>query len=249
MSAVHVAFDIPSVFRETTPGLDTQRAHAEVMAHADAQGGSDLPAERIDQMVAEYEKNSAMLAAAGVRYSATCFGQFDDEWSMGTLTIGMTPLAYRDTEIAVAGMTKIFAAKHGPNAEVSSLPLPCGLATLVIQQPTALRMPAEFTASGEDVPIDVAQLQAFIPVPQSAVPGAQTLVTVTFSTPSTDHWADYCELLVPFLQSLRFLPDGDAGQEPGDRDGATTRDGGAYAPVEVPAPLSATGGPALTSFG
>ncbi|MFI7097833.1 hypothetical protein ACIBK8_00505 [Streptomyces sp. NPDC050161] len=237
MSSVHVTFEIPSAFRGTTPGLDAEEARAEVTARAQAQG-RELPDGVIEELTAEYRKVSALLAESGVRYSATCFGQFNDEWSMGTLTIGMTPLAYRDTEIAVVGMTKIFAAKHGPNAEVSSLPLPCGLATLVIQQPTALRMPAEFTASGEDVPIDVAQLQAFIPVPQSAVPGAQTLVTVTFSTPSTDHWADYCELLVPFLQSLRFLPDGDA-----------TQDGGAHAPAEVPAPLAATGGPALPSFG
>ncbi len=206
MSAVRIAFEIPSAFREITPGLNARQACAEVMTHAAAQG-SDLPVDRLEEIAAEYEKTSAMLASSGVRYCATCFGQFHDEWSMGTVAIALTPLTYRDTEIAVAGITRILAAEHGRSAEVSTITLPCGQATLVIRQPAALRLPGEFTASGTDIPLEVAQLQVSVPVPQSAVPGAQTLVTVTFSTPSTDHWPDYCELLVPFLRSLRFLPD------------------------------------------
>ncbi|MGW1378117.1 hypothetical protein ACWD6P_28120 [Streptomyces sp. NPDC002446] len=209
MSGVRVAFEVPSIFHRITPGITPEQTRAEVAARAQAQGAA-FPDERIDEIAAEYQKVSALLAKVGVIYSASCFGRFDDgDWSTGTLTIGLAPLSYEDPEIPVAGMTKILAAQHGQSAEVSAITLPCGQATLVIRQSPDLRLPAEFTQSGEDMPIDVAQLQAFIPVPPSAVPGAQTLVTVTFSTPSTDHWADYCELLVPFLQSLRFLPDRD----------------------------------------
>lgn len=241
MSGVHVAFEVPSIFHSVTPGLPPEQARAEIAARAQAQGAA-LPDERIDEIAAEYQKVSTVLAEAGVIYSASCFGQFgeDGDWSMATLTVGLTPLSYRAPEVATAGMTKILAAQHGQNAEVDTLTLPCGQATLVLRQSPALRLPAEFAESGEDTPIDVAQLQAFIPVPPNAVPGAQALVTVAFSTPSTDHWADYCELLVPFLQSLRFLPD--QGEEAAV-DGAA----GSRTPDAHPVP-SAAGRPAA-AFG
>ncbi|MEU9121334.1 hypothetical protein AB0C96_16025 [Streptomyces sp. NPDC048506] len=234
MSAVHVAFEISSLFQRTTPGLDLEQARAEVVARTQGQGAA-FPDERIDDITVEYQRISAMLAESGVLYAASCFGRFDGDWSMGSLVIGLQPLSYRDPEIAVAGMAKILAAEHGPSAEVSAIALPCGQATLVIRQSPDLRLPAEFTESGEDIPIDVAQLQAFIPVPPDAVPGAQTLVTVVFSTPSTDHWADYCELLVPFLDSLSFLPDQEAGE---DTDAATD----CRTPVRQSLP-SVSGGP------
>ncbi|MFI1430814.1 hypothetical protein [Streptomyces lydicus] len=205
MSAVQVSFEISPIFQRITSGLDPEHARAEVTARLHAQSAA-VPDELIDEITAEYQKVSTMLADTGVLYSGSCFGQFDGDWSMGSLTIGVQPLSYRDPEVAIAGMTKILAAEHGRHAEVSAITLPCGRATLVIRQSPDLRLPAEFSDSGEDLPIDVAQLQAFIPVPPSSVPGAQTLVTVTFSTPSTDHWADYCALLVPLLNSMRFRP-------------------------------------------
>ncbi|KUL36421.1 hypothetical protein ADL22_24305 [Streptomyces sp. NRRL F-4489] len=209
MTAVQIAFEISSAFRETTPGLDLERARAEVAARAQAQGVNPTGAQ-LDAVAVEYQKLSQLLAEAGIRYSGTCFGQFEDDGdlSLGNVTIGLQPLDYQDPDLAVAGITRILAAEHGQTAEVSTLDLPCGQAALVLRQSPELRLPAEFTAAGQDIPIEVAQLQAFIPVPQSAVPGAQTLVTVTFSTPSTDHWADYCAMVVPFLRSLRFAPEG-----------------------------------------
>ncbi|MFF8368861.1 hypothetical protein ACF05W_08475 [Streptomyces lydicus] len=237
MSAVQVSFEISPIFQRITSGLDPERARAEVTARIHAQGAA-VPDELIDEITAEYQKVSTMLADTGVLYSGSCFGQFDGDWSMGSLTIGLQPLSYRDPEVAIAGMTKILAAEHGRHADVSALTLPCGQATLVIRQSPDLRLPAEFSDSGEDLPIDVAQLQAFIPVPPSSVPGAQTLVTLTFSTPSTDHWADYCELLVPLLNSMRFRPAQEAEL------GAPS---GAPAPEASPAP-SVAGGP-TTAFG
>lgn len=217
MSSVRVSFEISSAFRRITPGLNAEQTRAEAAARAEAQGAR-LTEEQMEAIVMEYQKASTMLAENGVCYAGSCFGLLDGDWTMGALTIGLSPLSYRTPEIAVAGMTKILAAEHGQRAEVSALTLPCGEATLVIKQSPDLRLPAEFTEGSEDLPIDVARLQAFIPVPPSVVPGAQTLVTVTFSTPSTDHWADYCEMLVPFLNSLRFLPEAEAE---GSGDGTT----------------------------
>ncbi|WP_405744178.1 hypothetical protein OG422_20530 [Streptomyces sp. NBC_01525] len=240
MSAVGVAFEIPSVFREVVPGLSTEQAEAEVRARLEVDGGAGPPSGRIARLTTEYARASALLAATGIRYAATCFGRFRGAWSMGTLTLGLSPLAYRDTAAAVAGMGAVLA-EHGSGTEVSTLTLPCGPATLAVRRPEPLRISAEATgtsgaadpagASGapsDGAALDVSQLQVFIPVPPDAVPGAQTLATVTFNTPSTDHWADYCALLLPFLRSVRFVPRG-------------TRDGAPDGPVAGAVAVGAAG--------
>ncbi|MFD9813013.1 hypothetical protein [Streptomyces sp. NPDC059080] len=222
MSAVGVAFEIPSVFREVIPGLSTEQAEAEVRARLEVDGGAGPPSGRIARLTTEYARTSALLAATGIRYAATCFGRFRGAWSMGTLTLGLSPLAYRDTAAAVAGMGAVLT-EHDSGTEVSTLALPCGPAALAVRRPEPLRIstgasdasgaadPADASgAPGDGAALDVSQLQVFIPVPPDAVPGAQTLATVTFNTPNTDHWADYCALLSPFLRSVRFVPDADA---------------------------------------
>ncbi|WP_399086453.1 hypothetical protein ACGH2B_08405 [Streptomyces sp. BBFR2] len=203
MSAVSVAFEIPSVFREVVPGLSTEQAEDEVRARLEVDGGAGLPSGRFARLTAEYARASALLAATGIRYAATCLGRIRGAWSMGTLTLALSPLPYRDADAAVAGVGAALA-EHAAGAEVSALTLPCGPAALAVRRADSPG-PDEAGAPGAAA-AGMAQLQVFIPVPPDAVPGAQTLATVTFSTPSTDHWADYCALLLPFLRSLRFLP-------------------------------------------
>ncbi|GGW84618.1 hypothetical protein [Streptomyces noursei] len=204
---MNIAFELPSVFREIKTGMSREEARQEVVSRAAAKG-IDRPAGEIDDVTGLYERASAMLLADGVVYAASCHGEFNDERSTGTLTIGLNPLAYADESVAVEGIREVMAKKRANFAEVSLLELPCGKAVVAIQQTPALRIPGEFTTAGQDIPVDVAQLQAFIPVPQEAVPGAQTLVTITFSTPSIDHWPEYSEIVAAFLRTLRFLPDG-----------------------------------------
>ncbi|MGG2458474.1 hypothetical protein ACO0M4_01340 [Streptomyces sp. RGM 3693] len=203
---MNIAFELSSAFKEIKAGLSREEARQEVVSRAAAKG-IDRPAGEIDEVTDLYERASAMLLADGVVYAASCHGEFDDERSTGTLTIGLSPLAYADASVAVEGIREVMAKKRANFSEVSLLELPCGNAVVAIQQTPALRIPGEFTTTGQDIPIDVAQLQAFIPVPQEAVPEEQALVTITFSTPSVDHWPEYSEIVAEFLRTLRFLPD------------------------------------------
>ncbi|MFJ8538572.1 hypothetical protein [Streptomyces sp. NPDC093591] len=210
---MNVCMQVPPFFRPITPGLSAEEARAETLARIGEQL-ADLDAGYVDQLVVDYQKASEALAAAGVFYAATCLGRINNEPSAGTLIIGLQPLSYADSDAAAVGIHEIMLGKRGRRALVSTRDLPCGKAVIVIDQSPSLRIPAELTVHGEDIPIDVAQLQAFIPVSQQAVPGAQEMLVLTFSTPSTDHWAEYSEVVVDALRSLRFTPDEESAQQP-----------------------------------
>ncbi|MEU4849782.1 hypothetical protein [Streptomyces gilvosporeus] len=203
---MNIAFELSAAFKEIKVGLSHEEARQEVAARAEAKG-IDRPEGEIGVVAGLYERTSATLLTEGVVYAASCHGQFDNERSTGTLTIGISPLVYADVSVAVEGIREVMKKERANYAEVSIVKLTCGQAVVVIQQTPALRIPGEFTTTGQEIPVDVAQLQAFIPVPQDDVPGEQTLVTVTFSTPSIDHWPEYSEIVAEFLRTLRFLPD------------------------------------------
>ncbi|MFD7297905.1 hypothetical protein ACFV9W_31865 [Streptomyces sp. NPDC059897] len=203
---MNVTFQIPPFFQEIVPGLDPDQARAQAAARV-GHRATPLSEEDLDALGVEYARASASLAAANVFYAATCLGTIDGDLSSGTLLIARQPLSYRDPRTAVTGIGEVMERRHGPDAAVRIWDLPCGEAVLVFEQNASLRIPAEMTASGEDFPVEVAQVQAFIPVPYEAVPGAQDMIVITFSTPSTDHWEDYSEVLAAFLRSLTFTPD------------------------------------------
>ncbi len=218
---MNVSMQLPSFFRPITPGLSAEDARAEALARI-GQQPVDLDAGYVDQLVVDYQRASEFLASAGVFCAATCLGTINSEPSAGTLIIGLQPLTYADPDAAALGIHEIMLGKHGRRASVSTRDLPCGKAVIVIEQSPSLRIPAELTENGEDIPIDVAQLQAFIPVPQQAVPGAQEMLVLTFSTPSTDHWVEYCEVVVGVLRSLRFTPDEESLHQPTSPIGASS---------------------------
>lgn len=203
---MNVTMQVPPFFRPITPGMPAEEARAEATARVGSYA-TEMDARHLDQLVADYQKASEFLGSAGVFYAATCLGKINNEPSAGTLIVGLQPLSYPDPDIAVTGIHEIMLGKYGRRALVSTRDLPCGKAVIVIEQNPSLRIPGELTESGDDIPIDIAQLQAFIPVPQQAVPGAQEMVVLAFSTPSTDHWVEYCGVIVGVLRSLRFAPD------------------------------------------
>lgn len=124
--------------------------------------------------------------------------------------MGLQPLSYADPGVAAVGIHEILL-HQGKRTAVSLLDLPCGQAAIEIEQSPALCIPGTLTDSGKDTPVDFAKLQAFIPVSQQLVPGAQEMLVLTFSTPSTDHWPEYSDVLAGILRSLRFTPDDDMG--------------------------------------
>ncbi|MFF9477643.1 hypothetical protein [Streptomyces sp. NPDC014733] len=211
MSATGIAFEIPSVFREVVPGLSPAQAEAEVRAHLEAEGGTVPPPGRIAPLAAAYEKTSALLATTDIRYAATCFRRFRGAWSVGTLTLGLSPLTYRDTAAALAGIGTVLA-ERGSGTDARTLELPCGTAAFTVRRPEPARVSTggagPDAAGSADSSAATAQLQVFIPVPPEAVPGAQSLATVVFSAPGADPWAEHWALVLPFLRSLRFVPEG-----------------------------------------
>ena len=212
---MNLSFEISSAFEEIKVGLSHEEIRHEVASRAMERGAERTP-EQLEEIATTYARTAEMLQAEGVVYAASCFGQFMDEWSTGTLTVGLSPLTYTDESVAVEGIRSIMSQERAQFAEISTLELPCGQAVLVIQQTPSLQIPGALTPGGQDIPIDVAQLQTFIPVPRKDLPGEQTLVTVTFSTPSVDHWPEYSEIVTNFLRTLRFLPD-----KPGEGSGVT----------------------------
>jgi hypothetical protein len=205
---VNVTFQVPPFFQEIVPGLDPDRARTAAAARAGSRAAI-LSEDQLDGLAAEYARASAALAAANVFYAATCLVTIGGDLSSGTLLLAREPLTYRDPGTAVAGIGEVMARRHGTDGAVRQWDLPCGQAVLVFQQSAALRIPGELTASGEDFPVEVAQIQAYVPVPHEAVPGAQDMIVATFSTPSTDHWEEYCEVMAALLRSLAFAPEGE----------------------------------------
>ncbi|MDQ8708365.1 hypothetical protein RCO28_38800 [Streptomyces sp. LHD-70] len=200
-----VTFKIPPIFQPFTPSSDAESTRAEALARM-ADWTTQTAQSELDELADTYSQTAALLDSAGVFYAATCLTEFHGELSSGTLTMASTPLSYNDARTATAGIAEILDATPSRERYITVLPMPCGQVTLAIDQSAALRIPAQFSRTGEDIPINVAQLQAFIPVPAEKIPGAQELITVTFSTPSTHHWEEYCAILAELLRSLDFGP-------------------------------------------
>jgi hypothetical protein len=98
-----------------------------------------------------------------------------------------------------------------------------------------LVIPGELSESGEDEPVAVATLQAWIPVPPTADPTRRSLLVFTFSTPNIQDWQVYCPVVVRMLHSLRFDPsEGGAGrpadpsEAPSEAVGDSSRISGAF---------------------
>lgn len=151
-----------------------------------------------------YHEVSSLMGSAGAFYAATCLTEFHGEPSAASIVMASTPLSYTDPQTATAGIAEIFTSSGSGQVFSRVFSMPCGRVVVVINQRAAMRIPAECTETGEEIPVDVAQLQAFIPIPKDEVTGAQDLVTVTFSTPGTHHWEEYCTILADLLRSLDF---------------------------------------------
>ena len=193
-----IDFEIPPFFREITPVTNEQEARAAVAERAAGRLG-EISSDDFDELVSSYQLASSLIAAGGVVYAATCLGKVHGELSTGTLTVAVHPLSYTDTGLAAAGIARISSERGGDDLIAEVLDLPCGPVAVTLQQILAMNIPAEFAVSGQDTPVEVAQLQAHIPAPRGA-----ELITVTFNTPNMHHWEDYCSIIVEFLRSIRF---------------------------------------------
>jgi len=204
---IPVSFEIPPDFRELVVGADADQVRAAVTERIGADLIEDVPGDILKQALADYWAASHAMAATGAFYAATCFGLIDEgRLSSGSLLFARQEADCRDPEVAVEGIRQILD-RSGPRGsrQVERRELPCGPAAVSLRVDTASAViPASLTEDGEDAPLPVAELQAWIPVPASADPATRSVLVVTFATPSVEDWEVYCPVVVDVLRSIRF---------------------------------------------
>ncbi|SHL26765.1 hypothetical protein SAMN05216268_103414 [Streptomyces yunnanensis] len=67
-----------------------------------------------------------------------------------------------------------------------------------------LQLPAQASPLNEELELPVAEMQAYLPVPQGSESQQQCLVCIDFTTPWEEHWGEYCNDLVNLTRSITF---------------------------------------------
>ncbi len=202
---VEVDFRLPSDFQEILAGASAEEARAAVTARYGPEAAAGLPPALLDAAVAEYLTASELLEQEGVFYAAGCLGLLDGELSLSSLTLARIEADCADPETAVEGVLRIRRRGQGSDQRTADrYDLPAGPAAVVIESSVGLLLPAADLGTDADLPLQVATLQAYLPVPRAADPSGRTMIVLTFSTPSVRHWDDYCPVVVDLLRSLRF---------------------------------------------
>ncbi|MFC1420206.1 hypothetical protein [Streptacidiphilus cavernicola] len=204
-AAFEVDFRLPSDFREILTGASAEEAAAAVAARLGPDALATVPAARLDAAVAEYLAASELLEQEGVFYAAGCLGLLDGELTLSSLTLARIEADCADPGTAVEGVVRIRRRGQGSDRRTADrYDLPAGPAAVVIESSTGLLLPAADLGAPADLPLPVATLQAYLPVPRAVDPAGRTMLVVTFSTPSVRHWDAYCPVLADLLRSLRF---------------------------------------------
>jgi hypothetical protein len=221
-AAMDVELELPTDFRPMTIGIGLDEARAQLMAQLGERAGAVPPA-AVDGIAKQYAAASQWLDRAGVFYAATCLGLLDGELTLATLTLTRVELDCRDVEVAVDGSVEILGTGDPEGRQAKRFELPCGPAAVAVGAAVEMVLPAAQAGTEEDFPVQVASLEAWVPVPAAADPTRKSAIVLRFGTPSVRHWEAYCPVLVDALQTLRFPAAG----------------GGAPA-AEEPAPAPAT---------
>ncbi|GAA0668103.1 hypothetical protein GCM10010193_19900 [Kitasatospora atroaurantiaca] len=209
-----VAFELPPDFREILIGADDEEIRTAVHDRVGADRIEDVPGLLLKQMVTEYRRASWQMAAAGAFYSASCFGLIEEgRPSSASVLLAHQEADCSDPETTVAGIIEIRTREdHAERRQVGRYELPCGPAAVEIELGAGMVIPAELSPTGEDEPIPVATLQAWIPVPRTADPSGRSLTVLTFSTPAVHDWETYCPVVVEMLRTVSFTGAGEPAQ-------------------------------------
>ncbi|NYI06513.1 hypothetical protein [Allostreptomyces psammosilenae] len=204
-----LAFSIPAAFRPVPLCRDEAGARAAVRQRA-AAGPAPLSPENEAWATAELLRVGALMERTGLIYSASCFGRFDQEVTMGSVTLATEPLDVRNVGLALQGIEHVLRHKDSLDRHLRRLDTALGPAVLAIEQrPAGVRVPAEHSPTGADLPIPVGVLQAYVPLPDGPPPppgrsGRPCLLVVTLTTVSLHHWAEYCQVMADLLRTLSW---------------------------------------------
>ena len=202
---IEVDFRLPADFREILTGASVEEARAAVVARYGPEVLATIPPALLHSAVAEYRAASRQLEQEGVFYAAGCLGLLDGELTLSSLTMARVEADCADPETAVEGVLLVRGRGQGSERRSARrYDLPAGPAAVVIESSVGLLLPAVDLGTDSDLPLQVATVQAYVPVPRAVDPARRTMVVVTFSTPSVRHWDAYCPVVVDLLRSLRF---------------------------------------------
>ncbi|MFF4649895.1 hypothetical protein [Streptomyces sp. NPDC001380] len=246
MPDYQVVFDLPPDFHDLAIGADPDEVRTALVHRIGAERVEDIPAFVLKGLLTDYEQSSRLMRELGIFHASTALGRVRDHPSASSLFLAHTEADCTDPEVAVEGVLRIRGRGPGSeNRKVQRYDLPCGPAAITVEAAPGMVIPAELTESGEDEPVTVATLQAWIPVPAAADPARRSLLVVTFTTPSVQDWEVYCPVVVDLLRSLRFVTDGHGG---GDGGGTGGYGGGQGGPA-VPAPAGDGASRIAAAFG
>ncbi|MFK8848485.1 hypothetical protein [Streptomyces sp. Ac-502] len=187
-----------------------------------------------ENLVANLQKVSQALEESGTLYAGTCLRSYEGELSLGTLLVTVTPFAFGDAAVAADGMVRALIAARGDSWAGTVFDTPVGPAA-VLTGVNGFHIPAETSASGEDLNLPMAEMQVYLPVPEGVEGQEQCLVSFNLTTPCEGHWDAYCSDIVALLNSVTFdEPDHTMPQE-------GSQPASPYSPLSTPAQTSPGG--------
>ncbi len=159
-------------------------------------------------LLAMWLNMTEMLLREGVIYGAIAhYTNDEDERTAANLTVTVTESDHDIPDTAVLALTEMFG-KISPHAEVRSVALPCGPAT-VKSEVSMISIPPELSGSGEAVEFPVGEIQAYVPFPK-----APWVAVFQLSTPCLKDWSMYSEAMAAILQTIEF-PNPQQEDQPG----------------------------------
>ncbi len=193
---------MPAGFTAIPIGMTVEEAQREITTRISREALDAKPA-MFQSLVRNLHKASQGLEKSGALYAGTCARAYDGELSLGTLLVTVTPFEFGDATVAADGIVRSLVAARGDTWAGSVLDTPNG-PTAVLSGVNSFPIPAENSPSEEDLALPMAEMQAFLPVPQGPENQEQCLVSINYTTPCEDHWDEYCSDIVELLRSVTF---------------------------------------------
>lgn len=195
-------FTVPAGFTAIPIGVTSEEAEREITSRISRDALESNPL-LLQNLVDNIHKASQALENSGALYAGTCVRTYEDELSLGTLLVTVTPFAFGDAAVAAAGIVRSLVADRGEAWEGGVLDTPTGPVAMLSGM-NGIHIPAELSPSGAELTVPMAEMQAFLPIPQGVENQEQCLVCFNFTTPCEDHWEEYCSDIVEILSSITF---------------------------------------------
>ncbi|MFI2239088.1 hypothetical protein [Streptomyces chrestomyceticus] len=195
-------FIAPAGFTEIPIGMTVEEARQELFTRVSREALEARPA-AYENLVSNLQKVSQALEESGTLYAGTCLRAYEGELSLGTLLVTVTPFAFGDAAIAADGMVRALVAARGDSWAGTVFDTPVGPAA-VLTGVNGFHIPAETSATGEELNLPMAEMQVYLPVPEGVEGQEQCLVSFNLTTPCEGHWDAYCSDIVELLNSVTF---------------------------------------------